>query len=76
MIDETGLQKGIRLPRGRAPQEDKVAPEAVQHGLELNKARDRVSGGHCWLLAEVPWTVTEDCRREQPVLFSVLLPEP
>lgn len=54
----------------------KVAPKVMQHGLELSKSRDRVPGGECWLLTEVPWTVTEDCRREQPVLVSVLLPKP
>lgn len=68
-LDETGWQKDVRLPTGRAAQEVKVALEVMQRGLGLSKAREGVPGGQGWLLTEVPWTDTEDRKREQAVLF-------
>lgn len=71
MTGKTGWQKGVR-----AAQEAKAAPEAMQHGLELSKARDRVPGGQGWLLTEAPWTVTEDAGGNSQFDFLCFCPSP
>lgn len=42
-------QKGIRLPRGRAAQEAKAAPEMMQHELELSTAECQEDRAGSWL---------------------------
>lgn len=71
MTDKTGWQKGVR-----AAQEAKAAPEAMQRGLELSKARDRVPGGQGWLLTEAPWIVTEDAGGNSQFDFLCFCPSP